>query len=35
MKVICAWCGVTLRDDGKDKEIVSHGICAKCAKGID
>lgn len=32
MKVICAWCGKTMREaqPGHEKEDVSHGICAEC-----
>ena len=29
LKVVCAWCGVTIRE-GDDKADVSHGICALC-----
>ena len=29
MKLVCAWCGVTIRE-GDDKADVSHGICASC-----
>jgi len=27
MKVICAWCGLLIRDG---REPVSHGICDRC-----
>lgn len=29
LKVVCAWCGVTIREGG-DGADVSHGICALC-----
>jgi len=31
-KVICAWCGVTLRTGAEVKN--SHGICEACKKRI-
>lgn len=32
MKLVCAWCRITLRE-GSDPEskVVSHGICDSCA----
>ena len=32
MKVVCAWCGKTMREaqPGHEKDDVSHGICAEC-----
>ena len=31
MKVVCAWCGATIKDGPTDKGI-SHGICEECYK---
>lgn len=34
---VCAWCNVILesrRIEGLDKDIISHGICQKCADSI-
>ena len=31
MKLVCAWCGKTIRE-GRDDGIVSHGICKDCAR---
>jgi hypothetical protein len=32
MKVICAWCGATIReaDQEYEGEEISHGICTQC-----
>ena len=31
MKVVCAWCGKTIREkDDEDVEGVSHGVCDEC-----
>lgn len=34
-KSICAWCNVIMKSrriKGIDKDIISHGICPKCAE---
>lgn len=31
MKVVCAWCGVTI-EDGPDNGEISHGCCDACYK---
>jgi len=30
MKVVCAWCNKTLKDDKLNDKEVSHGICKSC-----
>lgn len=32
MQVICAWCGVSLKEATANGEKTSHGICKKCSK---
>lgn len=31
MKMVCAWCGADMGDDGKGGADVSHGICPSCS----
>lgn len=33
MKVVCGWCGITIREGAADGPI-SHGICPACAKKL-
>lgn len=37
MKVVCAWCKKTIRDDEnvKPDDPVSHGICVECKRKIE
>ena len=32
MKVICCYCGVTLKTDMIEDGLISHGACKLCAK---
>jgi PAS domain-containing protein len=34
MKIICAWCNKTLTEYESPKNMVSHGICADCLRGL-
>ena len=35
IKVVCAWCGITIQDGQLDKDgRVSHGMCKKCADRV-
>ena len=35
MKVICAWCKKTIKEDPEDSEgLISHSICSECAKAL-
>jgi len=31
MRIVCAWCGSTLREDADSNSPVSHGICDECS----
>jgi hypothetical protein len=31
MKILCAWCGAVIRDQGETVRLDSHGICPGCA----
>jgi hypothetical protein len=31
MKILCAWCGAVIRDQGGTVRLDSHGICQGCA----
>lgn len=33
---ICAWCTKTVRriEDGRDEDVVSHGVCVPCASKV-
>ena len=31
MKILCAWCGAVIRDEGGTVRLDSHGICQGCA----
>jgi hypothetical protein len=32
LRVVCAWCGLTIRDGMLP---ISHGICSKCQKELE
>jgi hypothetical protein len=34
MKVICAWCGLLIRD-GDPKLPISHGLCVNCKDKLE
>ena len=34
MKVVCAWCHKVLMEYESPKEMVSHGICPECLRGV-
>ncbi len=33
MKIICSWCGKTIKENSETIEI-SHGICKTCCKEV-
>jgi hypothetical protein len=34
MKIVCAWCGKVLTEYESDQNMVSHGICPECLRGL-
>ena len=34
MKIVCAWCKKTMRDDPASDAAVSHGICVDCMRQV-
>jgi len=30
MKIVCAWCGRTIRKGDSEECLVSHGMCPRC-----
>ena len=35
MKILCAWCGAVIRDQGETERLDSHGICQGCAAKVE
>ena len=35
MKTVCAWCNIFIRDDGKNDNKTTHGICPACKKKLE